>query len=288
MVWGNLSPSPFRNVNYRVGSYGHMFTRLNEVKQISDVDILFLGSSHAYRGFDPRMFAENNVKTFNLGSSAQTPIQTKLLLERYLEQLNPKLIIYEVFPNTFTSDGVESSLDIIANDKIDRYTLNMALELNHIKTYNTLLFGYFSDLTNLNSKYSEPLEKNNDIYVSGGYVEKDLSYYKYVSNQAWSINLLEHQLIKFREIEQMIREAGIELILIFAPITSSSYKSYLNLPEFKQSLSNDQNYYDFNEILTLDDSLHFYDSHHLNQIGVELFNKKLIEILYDHNWLDSQ
>lgn len=39
------------------------------------------------------------------------------------------------------------------------------------------------------------------------------------------------------------------------------------------------------EIMNLNDSLYFYDSHHLNQIGVELFNEKLINILKEDNYL---
>ena len=92
-------------------SYGHMYSRISEIKNQEDVDILFLGSSHAYRGFDTRIFLENGYKSFNLGSSAQTPTQTKVLVERYLGSLNPELVIYEVYPKTFTMDGVESSLD---------------------------------------------------------------------------------------------------------------------------------------------------------------------------------
>ena len=38
-------------------------------------------------------------------------------------------------------------------------------------------------------------------------------------------------------------------------------------------------YYNFNEMISLDDSLHFYDSHHLNQNGVNIFNAKLIDVL---------
>ena len=43
--------------------------------------------------------------------------------------------------------------------------------------------------------------------------------------------------------------------------------------------NNSSEYYNFNTLLNLEDSLHFYDSHHLNQTGVERFNTKLIEIL---------
>ena len=90
-----------------------MLTRLNEVKNIKNIDILFLGSSHTYRGFDTRVFKKNGYNSFNLGSSSQSPIQTLTLTKRYLNQLNPKLIVYEVYPTTFTIDGIESSLDII-------------------------------------------------------------------------------------------------------------------------------------------------------------------------------
>jgi hypothetical protein len=40
-------------------------------------------------------------------------------------------------------------------------------------------------------------------------------------------------------------------------------------------------YYNFNEMMSLNDSLHFYDAHHHNQNGVELFNEKLIEVIED-------
>jgi hypothetical protein len=38
--------------------------------------------------------------------------------------------------------------------------------------------------------------------------------------------------------------------------------------------------YDFNTIINLDDTLHFYDSNHLNQKGVEVFNHSLISELH--------
>jgi len=39
-------------------------------------------------------------------------------------------------------------------------------------------------------------------------------------------------------------------------------------------------YYNFNELITLSDSVHFYDSHHLNQSGVDVFNNALLDLLY--------
>jgi hypothetical protein len=275
-----LAPPRFKpNLNYIIGSYGHMYSRLKEVKDVKDVDILFLGSSHAYRGFDPRIFKANGYTSFNLGSSAQTPIQTEVLLRRYLIQINPKLIIYEVSPGPFSSDGVESALDIISNDRNDVFSLQMALELNHIKVYNTLLYGSISDIFNLNSSFIEPRKKRDDTYISGGFVEKEIQFFAPEHNNNRELYINESQLIAFKKALKLIAEQKIELILVYAPITSSLYNSYTNNEYFDRIMMKSSEYYNFNEILHLDDSLHFYNSQHLNQNGVEIFNSKLIEII---------
>lgn len=259
-----------------------MYSRLSEIKNHGDVDILFLGSSHAYRGFDTRIFLDNGYKSFNLGSSAQTPSQTKALVKRYLESLNPEIVIYEVYPATFNIDGVESSLDIIANDKNDSHSLNMALKINNIKTYNTLIYGLTRDLLGLNKSFSEPIIKGNDKYISGGYVEKEIGFYQPTEFEKKEISLIDYQLESFSEIVQMVKNKNIELILVYAPITSANYISYSNNHYFDSIMRRYSEYYNFNEILTLNDSLYFYDSNHLNQNGVNIFNKKLIELLNEN------
>lgn len=268
------------NIHYIRGSAGHLYSRLKEVKNIEhDVDILFLGSSHTYRGFDPRNF--KNFSCFNLGSSSQTPIQTKVLIDRYLDEINPKLIIYEVFPETFSMDGIESSLDIIANDKNDIYSLEMALKTNHAKVYNSLIFGYYSDLFKLNTSFSEPKKKENDLYIPGGFVEKEMLYFKSdesVDKKEWKFN--NQQLRNFERILSIIKDKNIPFILVYAPITKSLNKSYTNNSYFDSLMKTyTSEYYNFNHLLTLDDSLHFYDAHHLNQDGVNIFNKKLLEVI---------
>ncbi len=282
-VWGRYSPSIFKpNINYRIGSYGHMSSRLSEIKNYGDVDILFLGSSHAYRGFDTRIFLDNGYKSFNLGSSSQTPAQTKVLLKRYLESLNPELVIYEVYPATFTIDGVESSLDIIANDINDSHSFKMALKNNNIKTYNTLIYGFIRDLLGLNKSFSEPIIKGKDKYISGGYVEKEIGFYQPTEFEKKEISIRDYQLESFSEIVQMVKNKDIELILVYAPIPSVNYNSYSNNHYFDSIMKRYSEYYNFNEILTLNDLLYFYDYHHLNQNGVNIFNKKIIELLNEN------
>lgn len=256
-----------------------MFSRVSEAKNTNDIDILFLGSSRAYRSFDPRIYSKVGLKTFNLGSSAQTPFQTDVLLQRYWENLNPKLVIFDISPRVFNLDGVESSLDIIANDRNDWYSFDMALKVNNIKTYNTLIYGATRDLFNLNETYTEPIIKGSDTYISGGFVEKEISYFKPIPIEEKEIHLDQSQLESFSKIISFLNSKNTKVILVYIPIPPSTYNSYTNMAYFDSLMWSYSEYYNFNEINPLNDSLHFYDSYHMNQSGAEIFNKKLIEII---------
>ncbi|HRO44576.1 hypothetical protein [Agriterribacter sp.] len=279
LLWGWRFPQSFKpNIKYVKGGYGYTFSRLKEIKQLDKgVDILFLGSSHAYRGFDPRNFP--GMKTFNLGSNSQTPIQTDLLLQRYLDKVTPKMIIYEVFPNGFCIDGVESALDIISNDKNDIGSVIMAFKINDIPTYNTLIYSSWCEALHLYNSFSEPVRKQkfNDTYIRGGYVEKDLQQFSDTCCEpAKQWEFRREQIKAFEKTVTRIKTKKIELVLVYAPVTSSFYHSYINNQAF-DSLMNTYNvsYYNFNELMHLNDSLDFYDKHHLNRDGVAAFNKEL-------------
>ena len=69
---------------------------IDEAKEVKNVDILILGSSHSYLGIDTRTFNNIGYSAFNLGTTAQTPIQTELLLNRYLNSINPKIIVNKI------------------------------------------------------------------------------------------------------------------------------------------------------------------------------------------------
>ncbi len=278
--WGSLAPQILKpNLNYCFGLSGHIYSRLKEVKNTTNVDVLFLGSSHAYRGFDVRIFEDDGLKVFNLGSSNQTPIQTKFLLRKYLDKLNPKVIVFEVFPGTFQSDGVEGSLCIISNDRNDINSLKMALKINHIITYNTLIYAHLRDIFHADTSFHEPKQKGNDTYISGGYVEKIITRYEPEEHTTKDWIFRDEQFVALEENITMIKERDIEFIIVYAPITSSFYKSYTNNDTFDDKMREFGSYYNFNLIMDIGDDMYFYDSHHLNQIGVKLFSRKVLEII---------
>lgn len=284
-LWGSIFDSRTKkNMNYKIGSYGYLFSRLNEVNKFKDVDILFVGSSHAYRSFDPRIFNKYGIKTFNLGSSSQTPLQTKILLERYLNKLNPKLIIYEVYPVTFEIDGVESAIDLISNSQIDFDIFIMTLKVNHIKVYNTFIFSLINDLLCLKSKFHEKLKRGKDTYITGGYVERNdtIKFTNEIKKKKWEMN--KKAIKEFEDILKMIHAAKKQILLVQTPITQNLYKSYENNREIDNYFASKGAYLNFNEIINMN-NYYFYDNNHLNKTGVRIFNEKFISKLKQLNLL---
>ncbi|MFB9054532.1 hypothetical protein ACFFVB_15690 [Formosa undariae] len=254
------------------------------MKTVNNVDILFLGSSHTYRGFDPRIFKEYGYSTFNLGSSSQTPIETNVLLDRYLDKLNPEMVIYEVYPETFSIDGVESGLDLISNDNNDLSSLLMAFKLKNISVYNTLVFASYRQIFNLDKDFNEKTNIGSDTYIKGGYVEHKNAYYKEESLSLLTSYPKKIQIKNFENILKTLKNKGIKVILVQSPVTKVYYDSYSNKDAFDSLMQKHGEYYNFNELISSNDSLHFYDKDHLNQNGVEIFNRKVLDLILNKEY----
>jgi hypothetical protein len=262
---------------------GFLYFRINDIKHYKDVDILFLGSSLSYRGFDVRIFKKYGYAAFNLGSSAQTPIQTKVLVERYLKTLNPKRIVYAVDPAMFGRDGVESALDIISNDANDKESFEMVFNINNLKVWNTFFYALERNLLQMDrTKNKEiPAISNKDIYITGGYVETTAS--KFESQEKYyerSIKILPQQYKVFQKVISIFKEHKIKYILVFPPFSHNYYETKIKagFGDFERLMGENGDYFNFNDIINLDNSF-FTDEHHLNQKGVEQFNEKLMEEL---------
>ncbi|EPR66316.1 hypothetical protein [Cyclobacterium qasimii] len=170
VISGQFLPGPLsKNLIYKK-SIGFADLRFNEADKINNIDVLVLGSSLAYRGYDPRIFQENGFKIFNLGSSSQSFVQTKFLIDNFLETINPKFVILDVYPRQFENSGIESSADIISNISLNSNILKMVLQQNDLRTYNTFIFSFYNQYIRSNIEYKSPNLKT-DLYIPGGYIE---------------------------------------------------------------------------------------------------------------------
>jgi hypothetical protein len=278
--WGLYAPSLVKkNLIYQTNTT--LVPRLAEAKIYGDVDILFIGSSHAYRGFDTRIYDSAGYRSFNLGSRSQTPMQTEILLKKYLDLLTPEICIFEVSPMTFSSDGIESSIEIVTNETPSWDITKMVFSQNHIKLYNLLIF---KSITYLIGNPPVPIYKfrNEDKYVPGGFTEKSLTINNFSSVFQPSESIVNiKQIESLKRILKYLNDREVKVILIQAPITSYRYDCELSNNSFDNLMNNFGEYYNFNEIIQLNDTLHFFDSHHLNQNGVVSFNARVIEMLFN-------
>jgi len=254
-------------------------TTLNEALNYQDIDFLFIGSSHAYRGYDIRLFDKLG-KSFNLGTTSQTPLQSYFLLKKYINILRPKYVIIDIYFPLFESDGIESSIDIISNFfSFDNFNL-LFLNPNPV-VLNTLIYSnYYYILKkdyNKQNKYSNKFDK----YITGGFVERNIDFYNSKETlPRKNIKINPRQIKAFENILTLLENRRIKFIIVHSPITKNEYLSYLNTLELNKYFNSKGFYLNFNEMpLPLNDNIHFYDRHHLNEYGVYLFNRYLIEYL---------
>ncbi len=202
-----------------------------------------------------------------------------MLLKRYLKDLNPKLVIYETYPEVLSLDGVESALDILCNDKNDFESLKMASKINNPEVYNTLIYSTFKELTGKTQPNWEDPNRYPEHYKKNGYIQSDKLHFKYKTHKKKTLEPNQNSLDDFKDNLEFIKENNYPFLLVQAPVTPAYYQSFTNNMEYDSMMNDLGQYYNFNEISTLDDSLHFYDIDHLSHAGVELFNADLLKLL---------
>lgn len=282
-IWGTtVNRGVARNLAYPKGGNGHMWSRLKEANDHGRVDILVLGSSLAYRGFDPRQFAAGGYTLFNLGSSNQTFIQSEVLVDRYLDRLDPALIIIEVNPWPFHTEGVESAVDLIANGSLDLELLKMTCRVGNIKTLNALVYAIERKILELDNDFVEPIVSFNgeNSYVSGGFVEHvSGNFQPKRTSEKLKLMMRSDQLSALERILAKLGTQGRKVVLVQAPLTAPRYSSFLDIEAHHAIMDSLATHIQFSGMEGLVDSLDFYDEGHLNQQGVVKFNAAVLDSL---------
>jgi hypothetical protein len=265
------------------GGRGQSLARFREAEQYGPVDIVFAGSSHAMRGFDPRCFAEASFRSFNLGSRSQSPMNSFYLMQRYWAKLRPRLVIYEIYPKVFTTDGIESFYDLATNTSLSRETISMALATRQMRPINVLLALQWRRLT-------QPLEQHSqrsivsESYTSGGYSERQGNFDTSTPIDPTSWDLDDAQLNYLRKLIRFVHANDAQIMLVSLPITKElrdNVINYANATARIQAIAKDEGitYIDLNQTLTLHSSQYFFDDDHLNGSGARITSGTLIEIL---------
>lgn len=255
---------------------------------VTDVEILVFGSSHAYYGIRPEFFSS---KTFNMANPAQCLAQDSFLFNYFLKRCEKlRTVILPISYFTFFSDiNPEENAYLIRyyNIYMDYqrypYSPQYHLELGNPATAMTKLKNYLTGKTSKFDKYGWCMDYRIE--------EKDIRKWDNGSNAIaaamrhthLNLDLAKANYEKLNDIAQSCQRMGVELIIITTP----TWHDYYNRLD-KEQLSQMRSYVDRAVrkygIRYLDylkdkrfEANDFYDADHLSNIGAEKFSKILDE-----------
>lgn len=267
-----------RTASTSMGNSGHLCSRIKDIRNYHHVDLLFLGSSHCYRTFDTRTYQAAGYSCFNLGSSNQTPMQTLVLLQTYLDSLNPRHVVFEVHPDIMSHDGVESAVDLLTNAPLSPASTRMAWKMGNMKVLNTWLYSIYNQL--LRHRLEHFVEDSiiqDAAYVPGGYVESNTSQFKVESYPLKNLTIRPEQMEALKDCLQLLEERNIPYLLVEVQDAEQLRNSFLNHDWFEGQMRALGPYR--YKILPMVDTIHFANSNHLYKPGIVLFNHDLLQDL---------
>jgi len=278
------------------GGFGYALERFRDVESYKDVDIMFLGSSHAYRTYDVRVYEEKGYTAFNLGSTGQTPLNSYYLMRRYWKRLQPKVVVLDLVYRVIDRDGLECFYDLSSNMSYSKEFVQMAADIGSPYAVNSSLGMWASSLLGNDEPLGEQEKQDNERYIPGGYVEfevwdNDSSGTGKIT--PFTVQPIEKQFEYIRRIIDFASENGAKVVLVTKPeprenlIVCANYDEISDLFNAVAEKAGEQ-FWDFNKIMEpLDWHDHFHDREYLSKPGVEIFNRLLLEKLTEENFLDK-
>lgn len=272
--WGRF-PMVFRTGDHYHLKGGLAYTKFREWDPAAHYDVLVVGSSHAYRGYDPRLFAAEGLSMFNLGSSAQTPLNTRAVLRQYARPGQVGLVLFDVFEGAVSNDGLESTSELVMNIGSEAAAMEMALVQRDLRGLNQLVVRWM-----LADRAPDVVDST---YVSGGFSERTDSLDHAVEYRPFNRSLVRgDQLAYMADCLALCRQRGIPVVVVTHPQPHQADSlGHLAFRTIIDSLCVPQGvpYIDMALGHALSDTAHFYDHNHLNLAGVRRFNADLIERL---------
>ncbi len=244
-----------------------------DYEQSPGSELVVIGSSHAYRGYDPAIFEQNGLDMFNLGTHSQALSDTRIILEDVVKQPETKVLIIDLYSAIMSADGIESGSCLISNINSDKVAARIALGMGDIRAANMFTIRMLN-------KANEPFHEV-DSYKYKGYCERADSLSKEIRYQKYgnSFEYTKKEKQGLIDILDYCQKNELTAILVSHPqpkeinrVAHEEFKVFLNEILTKRDVP----FLDYTFAHDLNSAHHFYDNTHLNKAGVDLFNEQLI------------
>jgi hypothetical protein len=241
-------------------------------------DVLILGSSHAYRGYDPFAFQKHGYTAFNLGCPSQATPISYVLLKHYAKTGHVGLVVLDVFESTFSALSMEESgADLIANLPDVDAACDIAWHMQRLSALNQLIYR----LTR--PKGSDP--KPDPYYRGLGFGAK-LDTAGPSSNariDTGSVFKVDEERVRYlRKCIDLCQERRIPIVLVqhYNRLASNREKHEAMRAYMHRFLAGtDVCFLDFAYSRSVRDPDFFFDHSHLNMAGAHAFSEELIDTL---------
>lgn len=262
------------------------------------IDIIFLGSSHTqYSTIPSLIYRSSGFSSYNLGSSCQ-PLEISVeFLKESLKRQKPKLValeIYRVFESVCEGDNAivtgqykltgqekQRVLNMLSEEKALEYRQEFLNNHNNWKDYQD--FNRFFKFRNGN-KIEEDVIDYNFGFLELIYIEYD-NYWPLEDDIEPVETYIDQQRIdSIKEIYDICKENGIELMLYFVPLSYSPEQAYIKEKVWEFARENNIKYLDFMDNVNGNDffvQVHG-DVHHNFITGANIVSQKLASFILDN------
>ncbi len=280
-------PLIYRTNDYYQTKGGVSYIKFKDWAEGERYDVVVIGSSHAYRGYDPRIFQEHGYDMFNMGSSAQSPLSTYAVLEGYVTKERAPLVIIDVYENAFDHAGIESVSDLTRNMDDDGTSLRLAASFRDLRGLNMFALRMLD-------KGSPPSWSHTEYVGNGAAISPDSALASVQYPQARPFHLDERQFDRFLDCLDLCEKRGIRVVLSshFYPEQGERarhriFRTMADSALAQRPAATRPRWFDFAETPGIDDHDHFCDHNHLNAAGARLFGDMLMDSLVAHGYLPA-
>ncbi|MFK7833396.1 MAG: hypothetical protein AB8B52_08970 [Winogradskyella sp.] len=263
-------------------------------------DLVILGSSRSYTAFNPEIIDKYlNLKSYNMGTSAQDIAESYYSLKEILDYQNPKYVVlefyfetsdnshdfYQIFSNASFFNSTKHKFDLITDGYGEKGVRNYILPL--LKFNNYIKQDFVALLSNKSEKRKSDKWIKGYLYDTTTVTANKIKSFDPIGNlETTSFN--EERFVNFfSKIEDLAAANNIKLIYIRTPYPPSRVAKTIKTDEsdYYNKFSSEKQipYYDFNsykDYKYLDTD--FTDYHHLNYRGAEKASKQLIETIKEN------
>ena len=260
------------------------------------VDVLVLGSSHAFEDINPAvLYEEDGIASYVLGGSAQPMWNTYYYLKEALKTQTPELIVLEAFCTTY-DDYYSDDSRIIKNNYGLRWSLN---KIESIRTSipNENIFEFFPEFLQYHNRYEDLSQA--DFLPYRGYGNG------YADWKGHGDNFLQESFSKpqlkeleegvelnpkveqyYRKILELANQEKIPILVVVSPYAGIDEEEQKELfTAGKIAAEYNVNFLDFNYLyddLDMDFSTDCADYAHLNNFGNEKLSKYISNYIKKH------